>query len=72
MSGPAQKNVDFVTFKDFLFTERLRLQFRGEFSTFFNHPSFGLPDRNTQSSSFGQIHSASAPRDIQFGLKLIF
>ncbi len=72
MSGPAQKNVDFVTFKDFLFTERLRLQFRGEFFNVFNHPNFGLPDGNTQSSSFGQIHSASAPRDIQFGLKLIF
>jgi hypothetical protein len=72
MTGPAQKNVDFVTFKDFFFTERLKLQFRGEFFNVFNHPNLGLPDGNVQDAAFGQITSASSPRDIQFALKLMF
>jgi len=73
LTGPPLKNVDFIAYKDFLLTERFRLQFRSEFFNIFNHTNFGLPDNNVQDAAFGQITStATAPREIQFALKLMF
>jgi hypothetical protein len=75
MTGPPFKNVDFSAYKDFLLTERVRLQFRSEFFNVFNHPSFGLPDNTVTDASFGVITSTANPnanREIQFALKLMF
>jgi hypothetical protein len=70
--GPAQTNMDFTTFKDFRFSERTRLQFRGEFFNIANHARLDTPNGNVQSGSFGVINSARAPRDIQLALKFLF
>lgn len=43
LEGPGFKNVDFSMFKNFAFTERFRLQFRGEFFNIFNTPQFARP-----------------------------
>lgn len=75
MTGPPFKNVDFSAYKDFLFGERFRLQFRSEFFNIFNHPSFGLPDNTVTDASFGVITTTANPnanREIQFALKLMF
>lgn len=75
LTGPPFKNLDFITYKDFLFTERIRLQFRAEFFNIFNHPSFGLPDTTVTDANFGVITSTANPnanREIQFALKLMF
>ena len=75
LTGPPFKNLDFITYKDFLFTERIRLQFRAEFFNIFNHPSFGLPDNTVTDANFGVITSTALPdshREIQLALKLIF
>ena len=75
LTGPPFKNLDFITYKDFLFTERIKLQFRAEFFNIFNHPSFGLPDNTVTDSNFGVITSTALPdsnREIQFALKLMF
>jgi len=73
MTGPPVKNWDFISFKDFPFTERMTLQFRAEFFNFLNHPNFGVPHNNVQDAAFGQITATStAPRQIQFALKLLF
>jgi hypothetical protein len=73
LAGPAVRNVDFITYKDFKFLERFSLQFRAEFFNIFNHTNFGLPSNNVQASSFGQITSTStSSRQIQFALKLQF
>ncbi len=73
LTGPPLKNLDFITYKNFPFTERMSLQFRAEFFNIFNHTNFGLPDTNVQDSAFGTINgTASAPREIQFALKLSF
>jgi hypothetical protein len=73
MTGPPLKNLDFIAFKDFPFTERLNLQFRSEFFNIFNHTNLGQPDATVTDNNFGKISSTSAAsREIQFALKLIF
>ncbi len=67
------RNFDLSLFKDFRLVERLRMQFRSEFLNAFNTPRFGSPNTSVTSSSFGVITSqANAPRQIQFGLKLLW
>lgn len=66
------RNWDFVVLRNFRFTERMNLQFRGEFFNITNTPSFGGPVSNIQASNVGKITSAGEPRDIQLGLKLSF
>jgi hypothetical protein len=70
--GPNLFNVDFSVDRSFSITERIHLQFRGEMFNIFNHPNFNLPNTTIDSPSFGTLTSAMDPREIQFGLKLIF
>ena len=73
MTGPPEKNVDFSAYKDFPFAERMNVQFRAEFFNVFNHANFGVPHNSVQDSAFGTITTtATAPRQIQFALKLSF
>lgn len=66
-------NWDLSLFKEFRFMESARVQFRAEALNAFNTPRFGGPNTGVTSSSFGVITSqANAPRQIQFGLKLVF
>jgi hypothetical protein len=72
--GPSTRNVDFSIAKNFKFTERWKLQFRGEAFNLANTPQFGLPDNNRQDPAFGKITSTNAgsERHIQFALRLEF
>lgn len=70
--APSSVNFDFSAFKNISLTERAKLQIRGEFFNFFNHPNFGAPGTTLGTSSFGVISSAANARDIQFGLKIIY
>jgi hypothetical protein len=54
------------------FGEQPRLEFRGDFFNFLNHPNFALPSATTGSAAFGTITSASPARIIQLGLQLMF
>jgi hypothetical protein len=64
---------DISLIKNFLFTETMRLQLRGEFLNAFNHPQFNNPVLDPLSSNFGKVTSqANLPRNIQLGIKLIF
>src|SRR5271166_5472176 len=40
--------------RQFHFTERVQLRFRGEFFNIFNHPNFGPPTNSLTSPLFGQ------------------
>ncbi len=77
-SGPGLADLDFSLFKNTAISERARLQFRAEFFNVLNHPNFGTPNATVFSSgainaSAGLITTlATTPRQIQFGLKLIF
>jgi len=77
--GPGLTTVDFAAFKNFQFTERLRLQFRAEFFNLLNHPNFAAPnflnDANNSigTATAGVIGSTStSSRQIQLGLKLVW
>jgi hypothetical protein len=63
---------DFALMKNTRITERVGLQFRAEFYNGFNHAYFGPPDASVGDPNIGKISSAGDPRDIQFGLKLLF
>ena len=72
IEAPGRVNLDFAIYKTFNFTERLRLQFRTEAFNITNTPFFGFPNAQVGNANFGQISSAGRPRNLQFGLKLIF
>ncbi len=77
-SGPGLAEVDFSVFKNIPITERVNLQFRSEFFNLLNHVNLGAPNATVfsgtaYSPTAGQITTlATTPRQIQFGLKLIF
>jgi hypothetical protein len=73
-------NFDLSLTKQFALSERMRLQFRGEFLNAFNTPTYGGPDSSGASpdayatdGSFGRIFgTANLPRIIQFSMELNF
>jgi hypothetical protein len=68
-------NLDFSVQREFKFTERMRLQLRGEFIDGINHTNFGLPSHTSSGSGFGVINSvsvASGARSIQIGARVAF
>jgi hypothetical protein len=70
---PGTKNLNFSLFKTFRVKEGVALQFRGESFNVTNTPRFGRPNSNLNSAQFGIISGqANDPREIQFGLKLLF
>ena len=77
-SGPGLADVDFSLFKNTALTEKTNLEFRAEFFNIFNRVNFGPPNTTvftsgTVNASAGFISTlATNPRQIQFGLKLIF
>src|SRR5262245_55885465 len=71
--GPGRVNFDFSIFKQFRVTEGLNLQFRTEFFNLINTPQFDLPNAAIGASNAGTITGVvGTPRQIQFGLKLVF
>ena len=66
-------NWDLGIAKDFYPLERLRVQFRADALNAWNHPRFSGPNSSVTSSSFGIVSGQSnAPRQVQFGLKLLW
>ena len=78
LRGPGLADVDFSLFKNTGITERTNLQFRAEFFNMFNRANYGPPNTTVFSGtafspSAGLITTtATFPRQIQFGLKLMF
>jgi len=65
-------NWDFSAHKEFRLRERLRLQFRFEAFAFTNTPRFGQAGATLGTATFGKITGADTPRNLQFGLKLVW
>ncbi len=65
-------NWDFSAHKEFRLQERIKLQFRFEAFTLTNTPRFGQAGATLGTAQFGKITSADTPRNLQFGLKLVW
>lgn len=73
LRAPGIANWDLSLFKEFSATERFKFQLRSEFFNAFNRVQFGTPNQNASTNQLGVISSqANTPRQIQFGLKLLF
>ena len=73
--GPGIASLDGSIRKDFVLTERQRLEFRAEFFNMLNHPNFAQPDNfiDDGPGAAGVVTSVSLPmRQVQFGLKYRF
>lgn len=77
--GPDFVDTDFSLIKSTKITERIGTEFRAEAFDIFNHPNFGDPNLNINSSRFGLITSTRFPtgdfgssRQLQFALKITF
>lgn len=71
--GPGRWNFDASIWRTFVVTERLKMDLRFEGFNVFNHPQFGNPNVNLNSSSpLGYISSASAMRIMQAAVKFNF
>jgi Carboxypeptidase regulatory-like domain/TonB dependent receptor len=72
-TGPGWWNLDFSVIKDTKITESKTLQFRAEFFNVFNAVTFGYPGNYLGSQNFGiSTGTATAEREIQFGLRFMF
>jgi carboxypeptidase family protein len=71
--GPGEIVFDLSVLKDTKIKEAVTVQFRAEFFNLPNHPNFGNPSANISvPSTVGRIFGAGDPRQIQFGLKVLF
>jgi hypothetical protein len=66
--GPAFKNVDFTTSKNFPLPKEASLQFRAEFFNVLNHTNYGTPTNSVQSTSLAAFLMRRAP-DVKFNLR---
>ena len=72
LQSPGMVNLDLAVYKTFAIKERVKLQFRAEAFNSTNTPLFDAPNAQVGNPNFGMISSAGRPRNLQFGLKVIF
>jgi hypothetical protein len=72
LRGPGYYNWDMSLQKNFQMTERLRLQFRGDFLNAFNRVNLAVPNTTVAQSTTGVIQASQPARNIQFALKLYY
>ncbi len=73
LRGMGLNMFDLSASKNTRLTERTTIQFRAEFNNALNHAHFGTPQMDPTNTDFGRVTStAQMPRNIQFGLKIVF
>jgi hypothetical protein len=73
LTGPGFANVDFGVHKKFRVTESSSLQLQANAFNLFNHPNFGLPVGNLNSSQAGRsTGTVGTPRVIQLAIRFDF
>jgi hypothetical protein len=71
LRGPGYTNFDISLQKNFLLTERYRIQFRTDFLNAFNQVNLNAPNTSL-GTTMGQVTSSQSSRNIQFALKFFF
>ena len=73
LTGPDFKNMDFGLQKRFTIREGQTLKLMANAFNVFNHPNFGLPNRNLGSAQFGRsTNTVGTPRVIQLAIRYDF
>jgi hypothetical protein len=72
LRGPGFYNWDISLQKNFLLTERFRLEFRSDFLNTFNRVNLAVPNTTVQTSTTGVTQASQPARNIQFALKLYY
>jgi hypothetical protein len=70
--APGYAGVDVAVQKDVALGRGARLQLRWEIFNLLNRVNFDVPNRIAFTPNFGRIFSAKPPRQMQFGVKLLF
>jgi hypothetical protein len=70
--APGYAGVDAGVQKDIAVAGSTRLELRWEIFNLFNRVNLDVPNRVFGTSNFGRIFSAQSPRQMQFGLKIVF
>src|SRR5262249_53592117 len=70
--GASLAVTDFSVLRELRITERIRMQFRGEFLNALNHTNFNLPGHTFGGPGFGVISGSSAARTVQVGARIAF
>jgi hypothetical protein len=69
------RNIDGSFFRNFSFTDRVKLQFRAEVLNVFNLTNLGTPTATLNSGNFGKITGSNGNfpnREIQLGTRILF
>ena len=70
--APGYADVDVALQKDVTLNGGARLQLRWEIFNLLNRANFDVPNRIAFTANFGRIFSAKPPRQMQFGVKVLF
>ena len=70
--APGLFNWNMSLYKDIPIREAVKLQFRAESFNTFNHTEWNGIDGGFTDGNFGQTTGTYDPRELQFGLKLLF
>ena len=71
-SGPGFFNADLSIFKIFSFTEKIKMEIRGESFGVTNTPQFSNPTTDVSNANYGYITGAGGGRGLQLGVKISF
>jgi Carboxypeptidase regulatory-like domain len=69
--GPGYADADISLQKNFVLSERMKIQFRTDFLNALNHPNFDVPN-DSVGSGFGISSTTQDARELQFALKFYF
>jgi hypothetical protein len=70
--GPGRQNWDLSVIKDFAFTERLKLELRGDAVNAWNHPQWNGVNTTIGQQNTGMVTGAYEGRTLQVGAKITF
>jgi hypothetical protein len=72
LTGPGYFNVDLTLERQFVVTERIKADLRGESFNTFNRANFNNPNATIGTTTAGVISSTQSPRVLQVALKVTF